>query len=217
MATEQQLRLEIAVSTGRNNKLAGQIGAFLACAELGRRGLIATPFSGNVPAFDILAADDQCNTVPIQVKASQGDNWTSKADTWLKLTLDPQTKVQINGGSQEVENPELIYVHVAIAKPDGGKDQYFILTKRQLQEVAIKKYSAWMDTIGWRRPRSPDSFDCRYWIKDLEEYRDNWKLIAEKLRPSNAAESPDTSEDLKTSFVAELKTAGETLKLDTEA
>ena len=60
------------MSTGRNNKLAGQIGEFLVCAELGKRGLIATPFSGNVPAFDILAADDLCNTVPIQVKASRG-------------------------------------------------------------------------------------------------------------------------------------------------
>ena len=59
------------MSKGRDNRLAGQIGEYLVCAELGKRGLIATPFSGNVPAFDVLAADDLCRTVPIQVKASR--------------------------------------------------------------------------------------------------------------------------------------------------
>lgn len=34
---------------GRNNKLAEQIGEHLVCAELGRRGFIATPFSGMFP------------------------------------------------------------------------------------------------------------------------------------------------------------------------
>jgi len=165
------------------------------CAELGRLGLIATPFSGNVPAFDILAADDECNTVPIQVKASRGDNWPSDARKWMKLTLDPETKAQINGGAEEIENPDLIYVHVAIARTNKGKDQYFILTKKQLQDVAIKRYSVWMDKIGWRRPRNPESYDCRYWIEDLENYRDNWKITSDKLRPSGFTESLDTADE----------------------
>ena len=33
------------MATGRSNKLVGQVGEFLVCAELGRRGMIATPFS----------------------------------------------------------------------------------------------------------------------------------------------------------------------------
>jgi|SRR5579862_2138999 len=171
------------MSTGRKNKLAGQIGEFLVCAELGRRGLIATTFSGNVPTFDVLAADEHCNTLPIQVKASRGDSWTSDARTWMQITLDADSQVQINRGPQIIENPDLIYVHVAIAPLTGGKDQFFILTRRQLQEAATKRYSAWMDARGWRRPRTPESFDCRYWIEDLEPFRDNWNLITEKLRP----------------------------------
>src|SRR5208283_4209293 len=100
------------MSKGRNNKLAGQIGEFLVCAELGRRGLIATPFAGNVPAFDILAADDKCNTVPIQVKASRGNNWHTDARIWMDIELDSETKTQISHGLREIENPEMIYVHV---------------------------------------------------------------------------------------------------------
>jgi len=42
------------MSSGRSNKLTAQIGEYLVCAELGKRTLIATPFAGNVPTFDVL-------------------------------------------------------------------------------------------------------------------------------------------------------------------
>jgi hypothetical protein len=170
------------MSRGRNNKLAGQIGEFLVCAELGRRGLIATPFSGNVPAFDILVADNRCNTVPIQVKASRAGNWISDARKWMKITLNLKTKVQKKEGPQKTENPDLIYVHVAIAPPEGGKDRYFILTEKQLQKVCIKGYSGWMDARGWKRPKTADSYMCRYWLEELKRYEDNWKIITKKLQ-----------------------------------
>jgi hypothetical protein len=109
----------------------------LVCAELGKRGFIATPFSGNVPAFDVLVADDLCRTVPIQVKASRSDNWPSDARDWMQISLDPETKAQKNFGPVQIKNPDLIYVYVAIAPPDSGKDRFFILTKAQLQIVCI--------------------------------------------------------------------------------
>jgi hypothetical protein len=40
--------------SGRNNLLTKQIGEYLVAAELGRKGLIAATFTGNVPDFDIL-------------------------------------------------------------------------------------------------------------------------------------------------------------------
>jgi Holliday junction resolvase-like predicted endonuclease len=59
------------MSKGLSNKLAGQVGEFLVCAELGRRGLIATPFSGNVPEYDLIVADESLKTLPVQVKTSR--------------------------------------------------------------------------------------------------------------------------------------------------
>ena len=44
------------MTTGRNNKLVGQTGEYLVAAELSRRGLIATTFTGNVPYYDIIAS-----------------------------------------------------------------------------------------------------------------------------------------------------------------
>jgi hypothetical protein len=53
------------MSSGLSNKLAGQVGEFLVCAELGRRGFIATSFAGNVPEFDLIVANDTLRTIPI--------------------------------------------------------------------------------------------------------------------------------------------------------
>jgi hypothetical protein len=170
---------------GRNNKLAGQIGEFLVCAELGRRGFIATPFAGNVPAFDILVADEACNTVPVQVKASRGDGWPTVATKWMKIdqSQESESRAQNYLGPAEIKNPNMIYVHVAISELDGSRDQFFILTEAQLQEVVIQHYKAYMDPKGWLRPKNPSSFRVQYHIEDLQPYRDNWTLITEKLQP----------------------------------
>ena len=63
------------MATGRSNKLVGQTGEYLIAAELSRRGLIATTFTGNVPHYDIIASDEIGRHVSIQVKASRGSSW----------------------------------------------------------------------------------------------------------------------------------------------
>lgn len=177
------------MSKGRSNKLAGQIGEYLVCAELGRRGLIATPFSGNVPTFDILATDEMCRTVPIQVKASRSDNWPSDARLWMKIVVDGETKVQNYLGPIQIPNPELIYVCVSIAPPDSGRDRFFSLTKTDLQTVCINVYSRWMSKRDWKRPCTPDSYDCRYNIAYLQEFENNWQLIEARLAQSTPNQS----------------------------
>ena len=182
------------MASGLGNKLTGQIGEYLVCAELGRRGLIATPFSGNVPTFDVLATDALCRTVPIQVKASQSDSWPSDARLWMNLELNKTTGVQEKHGEVKIQHPDLIYVCVAIAAArgvdaTGGLDRFFILTKIELQKICISSYSAFMDRHDWRRPRNPASYDNSYLISGLQEYEDNWQLISKRLETS----SPDQS------------------------
>jgi hypothetical protein len=187
------------IGKGLNNKLAKQIGEHLVCAELGKRNLIATPFAGNVPAFDIVAVDGHCRPVPIQVKASRSDSWRSDARLWMNISFNKETKAQSNLGPIAITNPDLIYVCVAIATTDASKDRFFILTKSQLQDACIKTYSAWMDTIKWKRPRKPECYDNRYYIDGirgdgvggLKTYEDNWKLISDRLATSNIGESPE--------------------------
>lgn len=176
------------MATGRQNKLTGQVAEHLVCAELGRRGYIATPFAGNVPTFDIVAVDTACNAVPIQVKATRGDNWPTDARDWMHLDLNEETGVQQYGGLRPLETPELIYVCVVLRAPDDPRrDQFYVLTQAQIQSACVASYTAWMAPKGWRRPRNQASFDCRYSVEHIAQFENNWELITHRLAPENLA------------------------------
>lgn len=170
------------MATGISTKLAGQVGEYLVCAELGKRGLIATSFTGNVPEFDLLVADNNLNTLPIQVKASRSGNWPTRADLWIDIVIDDDSKVQIDRGDQVIPYPDLIYVCVLIADPEKYEhDRYFILKKSDLQKICATNYRSWMDTQQWKRPKNYKSLDNRYYVKDLEPFESNWNLIKFQL------------------------------------
>ncbi len=170
------------MATGRKNKLTGQIAEHLVCAELGRRNLIATPFAGNVPTFDVIAADEACHTVAIQVKATTGNTWPSHAQRWMRLTLDKQSGVQHYDGPVELTDGDLIYVCVALGERKKQRlDRFFILTKREVQQACIDSYTRYMEPKGWRRPRSQASFDNRFSINQIARFEDNWDLVKSRL------------------------------------
>jgi hypothetical protein len=55
--------------------------------------------------------------------------------------------------------------------------------------------SAWMDKREWKRPRNPDSYDCRYRIPDLKDYEDKWQLISDRLATSSPDQSLESTEE----------------------
>lgn len=169
------------MASGSRNQLTKQIGEYLVCAELARRGFYATPFAGNVPLFDVLASDDTGRIVRIQVKATRSDNWPTDARSWMEISLDGNR--QVYRGVRALPDPSLIYVCVAIAddkaRDHGQPDRFFILRAADLQRICVDGYSRWMDGRGWARPRNPESYDCRYGIPDLTAYENNWRLLNE--------------------------------------
>ena len=170
------------MATGLDNKLTGQIGEYLACAELGRRRLIATPFSGNVPDFDIVVISNDLVTIPIQVKTTNGGNWPSRADIWINIEIDHENKTQIDNGNSEVAFPDLIYICIALSEKDEhATDSFYILKKKELQEIVTRNYRKYMDGHSWKRPRNYKSLDCRYYKEDLEIYRNRWRIIDEEI------------------------------------
>jgi len=174
------------MSSGLSNKLTGQIGEYLACAQLGKHGYIATSFTGNVPEFDIIITSEDLITIPIQVKTTRGDNWPTRADYWIDIEINEKNKLQIDHGDKSISNPDLLYICVAIS--NDGKDRFFILKKAILQKICGLNYRKWMDTINWKRPKNFQSLDNRYCISDLLQYEDNWILIEKEIegkRPKN--------------------------------
>jgi hypothetical protein len=150
--------------SGLFSQLTRQIDEHLVAAKLGRKGYVASPFAGNVPLFDILAADKCGKAVPIQVKAiNEGSSWQYKADTFLDIKyIGDYQEVR---GKKRLANPGLICIYILL-HPDEG-DEFYIFTLHDLQEITFKLYKS------RKRPKNPKSTHCVVRPKDLQDFRDD--------------------------------------------
>jgi len=160
------------LASGTNNQLTKQIGEHLACAELGRNKFISTPFAGNVPEFDILAAK-QGKIIQVQVKSSRGISWPLSVQDFLDIEF--KDDAQIIKGEKSIPNPSLIYVFVIVK--DTGQDEFFICQVKDVQRIINKVYVPWLSRHQGRRPKNPKSTRCDVKLEELERYRDNWPLL----------------------------------------
>ena len=82
------------MATGRSTKLVGQAGEYLVAAELSRRGLIATTFTGNVPHYDIIASDENGRHVSVQVKTTRSGSWQfGDMSIFCDITFDGKRQI----------------------------------------------------------------------------------------------------------------------------
>lgn len=159
-------------------QLSGQIGESLVVAELGRRGIIAAAFAGNVPDIDILAYKNG-KTLALQVKA-----WSSGS---ISVDATDYLNIEINGDHQHVNGPRidrqssLIYVFVKIGNVQ-GEDQFYILTERDFVNCIDKNYRSFLDRYAGRRPKNPSTTHCAVKDVNLASHLNSWRLIEEAFR-----------------------------------
>jgi hypothetical protein len=101
------------VATGRGNQLTKQAGEYIVAAELSRRGFVATTFTGNVPAYDIVAVDDQGGHALVQVKAIAGESWQFNVKHFSDVVFEGPK--QIVRGPLAAPYPDLICVMIQLA------------------------------------------------------------------------------------------------------
>lgn len=166
------------MATGRSNKLVGQTGEYLVAAELSRRGLIATTFTGNVPHYDIIASNEAGKHVSVQVKASRGSSWQF-GDITKFCDIHFKGKHQVVGRPKRCPVKRLIVVFVKIA--EDGADSYYILTWRTLRDRVVKSHKAYLAKHGGVRPQKWDSLHSAISEKDLNPYKDKWIVIERNL------------------------------------
>ncbi len=165
------------MATGREMQLTKMTGEYLACAELCRKGLLATTFTGSVPEFDILATDKDLQTTPIQVKANARGDWMLNARKFLKINYNEKTEIQTIVGKIDLKTSKLIYIFVKII--DQGEDEFYIFPVQGLQKIIFKNYDEYLKKHGGRRPQNPKSMNTAILLKHLSGYRDNWQLLQE--------------------------------------
>lgn len=176
------------MSKGRRNLLTGRLAEHLVCAELSRLGLMATTFAHNVPSFDILATDENCKPVPIQVKASNSNWWRSTASKWMEIAQNESEMAQQITGYRQLRTPDMIWVCVSVASKREGKDRYFILKESDLQKILFTNYAYELEQVSGKRKKNWQAEDCWWEIDDIIEFEDNWNLIEKQFKPEAIAQ-----------------------------
>jgi hypothetical protein len=167
------------MGSGRKNMVVGQVGEYAVCAALGKRGLIATPFAGNVPGFDVLVVDDQLNCLPIQVKTSSGSQWiTGSLRKYVNVTHEG--KKIVLGEAMPPKHPRLIRVYVSLGK-DGKADRFFVMTEQEFFDAVNAHFREWIESTGGIRPRKPGSLHTVIKLDVFEAFEDRWELVDQQL------------------------------------
>ena len=157
------------MATGRSNQLTKQIGEYLGAAELGRLGLVAATFSGNVPDYDIVATDSACSSVLVQVKAATGTSWQFDIRRFVDVQLDGQQQVI---GHPVPMSVEIVCVMVALSTY--GSDRFYVLPLKTLQNLLIEGHRKYLEKHGGVRPKKHDSFHCAINEQELAPFKDGW-------------------------------------------
>ena len=166
------------MATGRSKQLIKQVGEYLVACELARKGLLVATFSGNVPDFDLIATDLKGSSCPIQVKTIKGGSWQFSIEKFADVTLEGNR--QLIGAKKPLSIPGLVCVFV-LAAEEYGKDQFYVLEWSEVQDITIANYMHWLDLHGGVRPRKPESLHCAIAPSDLEDHKDKWSIITERL------------------------------------
>ena len=163
--------------TERNfsTQLAGQIGESLVVAELGRRGVIATAFSGNVPDIDLLAYRNG-KTLHLQVKAWRAGAVSFNATRFLNIRREED--VQIVEGLVAGLDANLVYVFVKIGDVS-GQDKFFILKQGDLAQIVRVAYESFLNKHNGIRPRNANTTHVAVNEADLVRFESNWQLVAD--------------------------------------
>ena len=167
------------MATGRDNKLVGAAGQYLVAAELCRRGLIATTFTGNVPYYDIIASDEKGQHVSVQLKASLSGSWQfGDVSKFFDVAFDGQK--QKTGKIKASPFARLIVVFVVIGHK--GNDRFYILAWDQLRDILRDGHKRYIAKHQGVRPKKWDSLHGALLEENFLQFRDNWKLIKQSLR-----------------------------------
>ncbi|MCH7228775.1 hypothetical protein [Haloferula sp. A504] len=142
--------------------------------------LIATTFTGNVPHYDIIAADEKGRHVFVQVKTGRSESWQLNLPSFCEITLDKKRRKQIVGRKKICPIRNLMMVFVRL-EPDRN-DRFYICSWKQLRDFKVRRHKEFLARHNGRRPQKWDSLHTAVSTKGLEKYRDNWSAILDALR-----------------------------------
>jgi len=145
-------------------QLSKQLSEHLVAAELARRGIVATPFSGNVPDIDILAFKSGKSNITV----------ANVERDYLILKQEGNFQRVIAKKEMPQWKKDLIFVIVFIGE-NLGEDGFYIWDNSSKQEIIFSNYQSLLQTHNGISPRNPNSRHCAYSEEDLS-FKDPLKV-----------------------------------------
>lgn len=187
----------------KDKALTGRIGESRVVSELGRRGISATGFSGNIPVIDVVAYRQGGATCSLQVKAWMQGSMTMDAKRYLSIRFEGDLQF-VDGLNEEAiaTSANVIFVFVSIGET-AADDRFFILRHRDVAEKLCRQRTAWLAKKG-NRLGKPRSTLAALNQKGLAPYEDNWGLIEDELNRGSVPAPPEDRESYRKWLVGEL-------------
>ncbi|TQM93765.1 hypothetical protein BD293_2414 [Roseinatronobacter monicus] len=132
-------------------QLAGQIGESLVVAELGRRGIVATAFAGNVPDIDLLAYRDG-RTIALQVKSVRAGSVSFDAKRYMNIVFDGDR--QIITDTAPALDAALIFV-IGQYRATIRRRPFFHPRTRRIAEPCPDQPCGMAGQARWHTPQKP--------------------------------------------------------------
>jgi hypothetical protein len=143
-----------------NSILSGIAGEYFVCAELSRRGYVASLTLRNTRGIDILVSNaDATRSVGIQVKAKQG-----RGAEWMV-----NQKIEAEGVAEN-----LFFVFITLNGLDSP--EYYVVPKDSVARYTRENHQQWLSTTGRKGQKHVDT-PMRKFRDPKGEYRDRWDLL----------------------------------------
>lgn len=141
-----------------NGQVTGMRGVYLVAAELSRLGLLASPTSRSAKGADILATTGDCTRAfSVQVKSN-----AKTFNFWLVGKDIPVSQTHI-----------YVFVNLRAKKGVEAVDFYVVPSTEVAKRVKHSKASTGSE---W----------YLFFLKDAQEFKDNWKIFEPSARKTNA-------------------------------
>lgn len=177
-------------ATGWSTQLARQTGEHLVAAELGRLGYAAAPYAGNVPLFDILAADARGYSLPIQVKTIKQPSWQLDAKHFLEIEI--VNGLQTIKRKKPQANPNILCIFVLLRDNEArAADEFYVIRLEDLQDIIARDYSDMLSRCGGRRPKKPAATHCTVRPKQITNFHNRWDLLQTSFPPLSSETQVD--------------------------
>src|SRR5438105_321454 len=113
-------------------QLTGNVGLYLVCAELSKRGFNVMPTARNAKGVDIVGYNDEGKSFTVQVKALTKRNPVPFGKSMDQLPAD---------------------YYVIVVHPD-GEPIYHVLTRRELQDAKVSQFTGKNGVGLWLEPKN---------------------------------------------------------------